>query len=358
MRGPFAAGACISLISSLEQCWPPFVLVAGLLLIGLVAGEDGLFEAAAARLERLPGPPVALFFACCLVVAVTTALLNLDTSAVFLTPVVIVAGRRRGLAIAPFLYAALFMCNASSLYLPGSNLTNLLVLSGHELSGAAFLAQMLPAALSATAVTALGLAMLHRRALQDGGGPERGPPPPVRLGIGLLAAVAAAVLMVLLRNAALPVLAVGAAAVALRVHQRRLQLAQALEHLGVPLLLALFLVAVCLGALARATGFPGDVVGSTGPAALAAIAAAASVAVNNLPAAVLLSASHATHSTALLIGLNVGPNLALSGSLSALLWWRAAVASGAKPSGLAFSRQGILLAPLAILVALAASGAL
>jgi arsenical pump membrane protein len=346
------------LIASLQQCWPPFVLVAGLLLIGLVAGQDGLFEAAAARLERLPGPPIALFFACCLAVAVSTALLNLDTSAVFLTPVLIVAGRRRGLAIAPFLYAALFMCNASSLYLPGSNLTNLLVLSGNGLSGAAFLARMLPAALAATVVTAVGLAVLHRAALRDGGAPETGPPPPIRLSIGLAAVAAAAVLMVLLHNAALPVLAVGVAAVAVRVGQRRLDLAQASEHLGAPLLLALFAVAVGLGALARATGFPGDALGSTGPVALAAIAAAGSVAINNLPAAVLLSASHTAHSTALLIGLDVGPNLALSGSLSALLWWRAAVAGGAKPSALAFTRQGALLAPIAILAALAAGGAL
>lgn len=334
------------------------MLVAGLLLVGLVAGQDGLFEAAAARLERLPGPPVALFFACCLAVAVSTALLNLDTSAVFLTPVLIAAGRRRGLAIAPFLYAALFMCNASSLYLPGSNLTNLLVLSGHRLSGAAFLGQMLPAALAATLATAVGLALLHRQALRDGVAPAIGEPPPIHMSVGLVAVAAAAVLMILLRNAALPVLAVGVAAVALRVGRRRLQLAQALEHLGAPLLLALFAVAVGLGALARATGFPGDELGSAGPVALAAIGAAGSVIINNLPAAVLLSATHAAHSTALLIGLNVGPNLALSGSLSALLWWRAAVAVGTQPSALAFSRQGVLLAPIAILAALAAGGAL
>lgn len=348
------------MISALQQCWPPFVLVAGLLLIGLVAGEDGLFEAAAARLERLPGPPIALFAACCLTVAVTTALLNLDTAAVFLTPVLIVAGRRRGLAIAPFLYAALFMCNASSLYLPGSNLTNLLVLSGRGLSGGAFLAMMLPAALSATAITAVGLAIIHRRSLRHGEAPQAiaAPPPPIRPGVGLAAVLVAAILMVLLTNPAPPVLGVGLAAVATRVHQRRISHVRALEHLGAPTLLALFALAVLLGALARATDFPGNEVSSSGPAALAAIAAVASVAVNNLPAAVLLSASHQAHTAALLIGLNVGPNLAVTGSLSALLWWRAAKAAGAAPSALQCSRQGALLAPVAIVVALAAAGAL
>lgn len=345
-------------IASLQQCWPPFVLVAGLLLIGLVAGEDGLFEAAAARLERLPGPPIALFAACCLTVAVTTALLNLDTAAVFLTPVLIVAGRRRGLAIAPFLYAALFMCNASSLYLPGSNLTNLLVLSGRGLSGGAFLAMMLPAALSATAITAVGLAIIHRRSLRHGEAPQAVAAHPIRPGVGLFAVLAAAVLMVLLTNPALPVLGVGLAAVATHVHQRRISHVRVLEHLGAPTLLALFALAVLLGALARVTGFPGNAVSSSGPAALAAIAAVASVAVNNLPAAVLLSASHQAHTAALLIGLNVGPNLAVTGSLSALLWWRAAKAAGAAPSALQCSRQGALLAPMAIVGALAAAGAL
>ncbi len=334
------------------------MLVVGLLLVGLVAGDDGLFEAAAARLERLPGPPMVLFCVCCLAVAVTTALLNLDTSAVFLTPVLIVTARRRGLAIAPFLYAALLMCNASSLYLPGSNLTNLLVLSAHGLSGAGFLARMLPAALAATLITAVGLVAIHRQALRTAGAPASGSPQPIHLSVGLLAVIASATLMVVLRNAALPVLAVGVVVFAYRLREDRLSLRGAIEHLGAPLLVALFVLAVLLGALARATGFPGEAIGSSGPVAIAAIAAAASVAVNNLPAAVLLSASHVAHPTALLVGLDIGPNLAVSGSLSALLWWRAARAVGARPSALACSRQGLLLAPIAILAALAAAGTL
>jgi arsenical pump membrane protein len=72
------------------------------------------------------------------------------------------------------------------------------------------------------------------------------------------------------------------------------------------------------------------------------------VIVNNLPAAVLLSSRGHPHTAALLLGLNVGPNLAVTGSLSALLWWRAARAAGERPSILSYSRQGIVLAPLAI----------
>lgn len=358
------------MLAALEQCWPPFVLVAGLLLIGLVAGEDGLFEAAADFIERLPGSPLALFAACCLMLAVTTALLNLDTAAIFLTPIAIGVARRRGVGEAPFLYGSLFMANASSLYLPGSNLTNLLVLSSRSISGGTFLTRMLPAALAATIVTAAGIACLHRHALRgDGragrssggrGGTSRSRADcsgAGRSGAGLAGVIAAAALMVVLRNAALPVLAVGIVATAWRLRQGRVSREQAWERLGAPILVGLFLLAFALGSLARATGFPGDAVTSLDAPATAAVAALSAVLVNNLPAAVLLSAAHVAHPTALLVGLNVGPNLAVSGSLSALLWWRAARSMDARPSALACSRQGILLAPLAIAAALALSAA-
>lgn len=74
------------MIAALIQAWPPFVLVSGLVLIGLVADRDGVFDAAAKALNKLPGSPLALFAACRATVAVTTALLNLDTAAVLLTP--------------------------------------------------------------------------------------------------------------------------------------------------------------------------------------------------------------------------------------------------------------------------------
>jgi len=339
--------------SALSQAWPPFVLVAGLLLIGLVAGRDGLFDAAAARLERLPGPPAALALACFALVAVVTAVLNLDTSVVFLTPVLIKVARRRGIEATPFLYGSVFMANASSLFLPGSNLTNLLVLSTAHESGAAFFTRMLAMALTATLITAGGLLVLHRGALQTGaGGPAERVQAPLRPGLGLLGVVAAAVLIVVLRDAALAVLALGLLLLVLRAAQRRLALLRSLAWLGLPVLGSLFGLSVALGTLARASAFPADLMHSAGVPLTAAVAAVASVLVNNLPAAVLLSSGAHPHVGALLLGLNVGPNLAVTGSLAVLLWWRAARAAGATPSALAYSRQGLLLAPLALTAAL------
>ena len=139
------------------QVWPPFVLVTGLLMIGLVVHRDGRFEQAGQALQGLPGSPVVLLVASLLLVTVVTAVLNLDTAVVFLTPVLLFAARGRGVDEEAFLYGAVYMANASSLYLPGSNLTNLLVLSHQPISGVTFAARMLPVALTATLATILGL---------------------------------------------------------------------------------------------------------------------------------------------------------------------------------------------------------
>jgi arsenical pump membrane protein len=76
------------------------------------------------------------------------------------------------------------------------------------------------------------------------------------------------------------------------------------------------------------------------------VAALASVLVNNLPAATLLAAHEPPHPRALLLGLDLGPNLAVTGSLSALIWWRSAGALGASPSVRTYTMVG---APLSIL---------
>src|SRR5437868_3184878 len=136
---------------ALQQSWQPFVLVAGLLLVGQAAAADGLFEALGARLALAPLPPVSLLLAVLGLVAAVTAVLNLDTSVVFLTPVLVHVARRRGLDERPFLYGTVFMANAASLLLPGSNLTNLLVLRSDPRNGAAFAMGMLPAWIAACA---------------------------------------------------------------------------------------------------------------------------------------------------------------------------------------------------------------
>src|SRR5262249_43749026 len=112
-----------------------------------------------------------------------------------------------------------------------------------------------------------------------------------------------------------------------------------------------------LGTLAGVWRWPSLVLHGAGRAETAAIAAGASVAVNNLPAAVLLATRPIAHPGALLLGLNVGPNLAVTGSLSAIIWYRAARTAGARPSIRTYSLLGVLIVPLSIAAGLAATWA-
>jgi arsenical pump membrane protein len=83
----------------------------------------------------------------------------------------------------------------------------------------------------------------------------------------------------------------------------------------------------------------------------AAAAAVTSVLVNNLPAASLLAARRPPHPYSLLVGLNVGPNLFVSGSLAWILWLRAARGAGEHPDLKRASLLGLASAPLAIAAA-------
>lgn len=329
------------ILEAAAQTWPPFVLVAGLLLIGAVAAEDGLFEAAGARLARLRIGGSTLLVALLALDACVTAVLNLDTAVVFLTPVLMHAARSRGLREEPFLYGAVLTANAGSTLLPGSNLTNLLVLDGRAPEGGAFAGRMAPAWLVSCALTAVVLAL----ALPPGRGRrDDAPLPALRLGTGAVATAAAALAVVLLRQPALPVLAIGVAACALR------RLRPGLD-LRVPA--GLFALAVALGVVARTWHGPAHLLAHSGRWATAGIAAVASVAVNNLPAAVLFSAAPPPHPTALLLGLGLGPNLAVTGSLSAFLWFQAARSVGSRPSLARYSLLGAALVPLTLAASLA-----
>ncbi|HWB23617.1 MAG TPA: SLC13 family permease [Gaiellaceae bacterium] len=331
-----------AILQAAGQAWPPFVLVTGLLLIGAVVEADGLFEALGTRIERIGGGPVVLLSTLLALDAVVTAILNLDTAAVFVTPIVIHAARQRRCDERPFLYGALFIANGASLLLPGSNLTNLIVLAHSPRSGAAFAEAMVLPWVVVIALTIAFMALVYR---PTGAGGATEPLAPLRIGLGALVTLAATVLILALRNPALPVLAVGLGGVA----RRRLR-----PKLSLPVLTSLFLLAVSLGTLARRWSGPASLVAHAGGVGAAALGAVSSVAINNLPAATLLSARPPAHPLPLLIGLNLGPNLAVTGSLSAYLWYRAARRVDAHPSIRQVSLLGLGLVPVTIAAALAA----
>ena len=352
--GVAAAGAAAALAparahDAASQAWPAFVLVAGLLVIGALAAEDGLFAAAGGAAARLPGSGLRLLTVLLLFEACVTAVLNLDTAVVFLTPVLLHAARRRGVDETPFLYGAVFMANSASLLLPGSNLTNLIVLTHEHVPGHLFAARMLPAWIAAVAATIGVLALVFRRSLLR----ERAPDHehvPFRFGFGDAGIVAATLLVLLLRQPALPVLGTALALASLsRVGVRKL-----VDATNPGLLIGVFAAAVALGTLARNVEALGDVTESLGRIPTTLVGATASLLVNNLPAAVVLSAHAPHHPRALLLGLDLGPNLAVTGALSAVLWYQIARRERARPSVLRYSLLGVPVTAVAIAAAMAA----
>jgi arsenical pump membrane protein len=332
--------------AAFSQAWPAFALVGGLLLIGATAAREGLFATAGALVARAPGGPFVLLAGLLLVEAAITAVLNLDTAVVFMTPVLLHAARQRGVPDDAFLYGAVFMANSASLLLPGSNLTNLIVLAHDPVSGVTFAERLVGAWAISVAITILFVALVFRRGLSGALSPRADEVVRLRPGTGTLGVVAAAVLVLALSGPALPVLALGVVvAVGARLGVRR-----SLRAANPALLLGVLGLAILLGTVAR--GIDLRLLEHAGRWETAWVGAGAAVLVNNLPAAVVLSWHVPAHPRALLLGLDLGPNLAVTGSLSAVLWLQVARAAGARPSILRYTLLGLALVPLTLVAAL------
>jgi arsenical pump membrane protein len=98
--------------------------------------------------------------------------------------------------------------------------------------------------------------------------------------------------------------------------------------------------------------------------ATAALAAALANVINNLPAVLVLlplaaagagpGPARAGAVLAVLIGVNIGPNLTYAGSLATLLWRRVVHAHGPGPSLAEFTRLGLLTVPAGLVLAVLA----
>jgi arsenical pump membrane protein len=206
------------------------------------------------------------------------------------------------------------------------------------------------AGIGCAGVTAAVIAFFERRSLRLGTHTSVQADTPA-IALGLVSVVAATTLVVMLRSPALPVFAVGAVAITLRLLHGKEQARRVIGVLGLPVLLGLFGLAVGLGTLGRVWSGPATLLSHLDVWGSAAIAALSSVLVNNLPASSLLAARTPPHPYSLLIGLNLGPNLFVTGSLAWFLWLRAAQVAGAHPSVRAASRIGIVAVPLSVVAA-------
>lgn len=340
------------LLQSLSHTWEPFVLIVGLLFIGHVAAQERLFEKVGQECARVPGGSLSLFVMTMLAVAVVTAVLNLDTAVVFMTPVALEAARSRGADERAFLYGTILMTNSASLLLLGSNLTNMLVVAGQPMRGSVFAAHMVWAWMTSVLITIFVVVLWCRHRFSAPVNGSRGDDLPWTLGLGILGTVVAIVLMLVLSHPALPIFILG---VLVELYglliKHRVALHDLIRVASPNVVVPLFAVAVGVGWLSRVWSAPSHVLAHSSTLVSALAAALASILINNLPAASLFAGQHMVHPFALLVGLDLGPNLFVTGAMSTMLWFRIAREHGATPRLGTLTSVGVPVALATIVVA-------
>jgi arsenical pump membrane protein len=346
---------------------PVVGFLAAVLVLAQLCDDEGLFQAAGSAMARLcAGRPKRLLLVVFAVAAAVTAVLSLDATVVLLTPVVFATASRLGLRPKPHVYACTHLANSASLLLPVSNLTNLLAFASAGVSFLRFTALMTVPWLVAVAVEYLVFRRFFATDLAAGpavAGPSREPTGmPVFALVVLGLTLAGFVLTSLVGIDSAWAAAAGAAVLAARVlARRRTTVVGVARAAAVPFLM--FVLA--LGVVVRAVvdnglaGALGQLVpdGTGLPALLgwAAIAAVLANLINNLPAVLVLLPLAAVGGVpavlAVLIGVNLGPNLTYVGSLATLLWRRVLHHHDTAPDIAEFTWLGLLTVPLSIALA-------
>ncbi|WP_225849719.1 SLC13 family permease [Streptomyces sp. HPF1205] len=352
-----------------QRLGPVIGFLAAVLVMAQLCADDGLFTACGGWMARTAGArPRRLLVQVFALASATTAVLSLDATVVLLTPVVFATAARLGTRPKPHVYACTHLSNTASVLLPVSNLTNLLALAAGGLSFTRFAALM---ALPWVVAIGVEYAVLRRFFAADLAAAAQPPPAdrPPPMPLFALATVAGTLGGFVLTsvfgvNAAWAAFA-GAAVLAVRALARRRTTARAVARSAAVPFLAFVL---CLGIVVRslvdnglASALGHLVPSGTGlPAllALAGLAAALANLINNLPAVLVLLPLAAPGGPgavlAVLLGVNIGPNLTYAGSLATLLWRRIVREHQAEVDLGEFTRLGLLAVPPALLLAVVA----
>ena len=325
--------------SSLERIAPLLLFLFSVIILAELTKEAGVFDAIAQRMARAGrGNYVALFLLCVVFASLTTVFLNLDTTAVLLTPVMLALATRARIATLPLAMTTVWLANTASLLLPVSNLTNLLAADRVALETRQFAARMWAPQLVALVVTMTQLwAFYWRRRMRGEDAYDPPQPAPVKDRV-LFSATGVACLMFIGAILAgvhtgfqLGIAATIPAVVAVSVFAVRDR--AALRPALIPWQLmvfvtGLFLVVPTLERFGLDDAMRSLVGGDGGAAgAFRAVFAGAGLSnvLNNLPAYVAgesaVPLSNGDQLLSLLIGTNVGPVITPWGSLATLLWF-------------------------------------
>ena len=351
---------------------PVLAFLGAVLVIGHFCQRDGLFSAAGARLARASrGSPVRLLGGVFGLASVTTAVLSLDTTVVLLTPVVHDTAVRLRVRPKPHVYACTHLANSASLLLPVSNLTNLLAFSVAGLTLIRFGALMALPWLAAIAVEYVAFRWFFAGDLVSPGGRPPGASagslpgiPRYALAVVLLTLAGFVVTSFAGVNPAWAAFG-GAVLLAARGLAGRTETpAGVIRAIGVEFLLFVLGLGIVVESVVRnglGAALTRIIPGGSSLLTLLALAGLAALlanVVNNLPAVlVLLSVLKAGGLAspgpllAVLIGVNVGPNLTYAGSLATLLWRRLLAERNTGTDLGEFTRLGLLTVPAGLALA-------
>jgi arsenical pump membrane protein len=350
-----------------------YLFLIGMMLLAETARHEGVFDwVAAIAVGHARGSAARLFLLIYLAGTVVTIFLSNDATAVVLTPAVLAAVRHAKLRPRPYLLICALIANAASFVLPISNPANLVIFDAHMPTLAHWLRIFLLPSIASILATYF---ILYFRSRPELSGKINVKPEPYPLSDGGKAALAGIVISaaVLLTASALgwqlgaPTCTVGVLAVlmvTLRDRRAALTVVRGVSWSIVPLVAGLFMIVEALNrggmlemaerGLRWAAGMPS----LTGKLATGLAVALLSNSMNNLPVG-LAGGSALRHAQlggviqhAVLIGVDLGPNLSVTGSLATILWLIALRREGVEITASEFLKVGMVAMPIALLASL------
>jgi arsenical pump membrane protein len=349
-----------------------YLFLIGMMLLSETARREGLFDwVAAFAVNRARGSQGRLFLLVYGVGVVVTTFLSNDAAAVVLTPAVFAAARKADARPLPYLFICAFIANAASFVLPISNPANLVLYGNHMPPLAAWLRSFALPSVLAIMATFVVLRWSQRADLRAPCAATAEQPRMSPGGWVALAGIVATALGLLTvswfdRPLGLPTCVLGvstAAAVCLRDRANPWPLVKGVSWSVLLLVAGLFVLVEALQATGAVDWLAGLLAAAvqrsaTGAAAGAgALLAIGSNLVNNLPAGLIASSTITQASPprvvvdALLIGVDLGPNLSVTGSLATILWLTALRREGEHIGFWRFLKVGALVMPPALVLA-------
>ena len=351
-----------------------YLFLTGMMLLAEVAREEKLFDWLAAHATRLAqGSAQRLFLLIYLVGVVVTTFLSNDATAVVLTPAVAAAVKAAKVKNPlPYLFICAFIANAASFVLPISNPANLVIYGAHMPPLLEWLPRyLLPAAVAIGATYAV-LRYTQRAELTQAIEKEIEIPVLERGGQVALGGIGVTALALLAASAfdqplGLPTAITGVlttAVVLLIVRKSPVAVAKSVSWSVLPLVAGLFVLVEALNKTgvthwlsALLTRSAAESAAGTTWASGVGVALLCNV-MNNLPAGLItgnvLQLAHASEpiKSALLIGIDLGPNLSVTGSLATILWLVALRRENIEVSAWQFLKLGAVVMTLPLLLAI------